>query len=193
MIQPDQGKKKGFLDRLPKMGRLSQLILVIGVFLIIFVPLWLLNNDQPRKQAELETTLTNLQKILSVEQTPKAEYQAQLDQATAEAETSKSLFPSTKQTPEILDSLRELAELNDIDVTQTKVTTDTPAKSIGPVLTIQLGLRGQVSKFENFLLALDTKFPTSQVKQLLFTAAGTTSEYDTATVTINILCYEGSK
>jgi hypothetical protein len=193
MTQPDSEKKKGFLDKLPKLGRISQLILLIGGFLVIFIPLWLLNQQQPERQAELETSLTNLQKILSVEQTPKAKFEAELAQVTAEIETNKAIFPSSKQTPEILDSLLEMAELNDIYVTQTKVSTETPKDSIGPILTITLGLRGQVSKFENFLLALDTKFPTSQIKQLQFTVAGTEEEYDTATLSINILCYEGSK
>jgi hypothetical protein len=190
MTQPEATeKKKGLLDRLPKLGRVSQLILLIGGFLVIFIPLWLLNQQQPERQAELETTLTNLQKILSVEQTPKAKYEADLAQDTAEIETNKAIFPSSKQTPEILDSLLELAELNDVYVTQTKVSTETPKKYIGPILTITLGLRGQVSKFENFLLGLDTKFPTSQIKQLTFTVVGTEEEYDTATLTIDILCY----
>jgi len=193
MTQPESGKKKSFLDRLPKMGRVSQLILLIGGFLIIFIPLWLLNQQQPQRQAELETSLTNLQKILSVEQTPKAKFEAELEQDTAEIEAAKAVFPSSKQTPEILDSLRELAELNDIYITQTKVLTATSSKSIGPVLTITLGLKGQVSKFENFLLALDTKFPTSQIKQLTFAVVGTEEEYDTATLSIDILCYEGGK
>jgi hypothetical protein len=189
MTQPESEKKKGFLDRLPTLGRVSQLILLIGGFLIIFIPLWLLNQQQPQRQAESETTLTNLQKILSVEQTPKAKFETELAQDTAEIEAAKAIFPSSKQTPEILDSLLELAELNDIYITQTKVSTETPGKYIGPILTITLGLRGQVPKFENFLLGLDTKFPTSQIKQLQFIVAGTEEEYDTATMSIDILCY----
>ena len=193
MVHPESEKKKGFLDRLPRLGRVSQFILLIFGFLIIFIPLWLLNQQQPKTQAEAETTLTNLQKILSAEQTPKAKYEAELAQVTAETEPAKAMFPSTKQSPEIVDSLLELAALNDIYVTQTKVSTATAAKSIGPVLSITLGLRGQVSKFENFLLAVDTKLPTSQIRQVTFTTAGGIEEYDTATVTIDVLCYEGAK
>jgi hypothetical protein len=192
-IHTESEKKKGFLDRLPKLGRVSQFMLLIFGFLIIFIPLWLLNQQQPKIQAEAENTLTNLQKILSAEQTPKAKYEAELAQVTAETEPAKAMFPSAKQSPEILDSLRELAELNDIYVTQTKVSTATAAKSTGPVLSIMLGLRGQVSKFENFLLAVDTNLPTSQIKQVTFTVVETEGEYDTATVTIDILCYEGDK
>jgi hypothetical protein len=194
MTQPEATeKKKGLLDRLPKLGRVSQLVLLIGVFLIIFIPLWIINQQQPEKQAQLEGTLNNLRRILSVEQTPKAEFEAELAQATAGADASKASFPAPDQAPEILDSLLELAQLNDIYVTQTAVTTSTPTGSIGPVLTFTLGLKGQIPKFQNFLLALDNKLPTSQIRAVTFTTAQTGQEYDTASVTIEVLCYGGGK
>ncbi|MBN2463348.1 MAG: hypothetical protein JXB43_07080 [Dehalococcoidia bacterium] len=194
MIQPESPeKKKGILDRLPKMGRISQLVLLIGIFLIIFIPLMVIYQQQPRVQAVLETTLSNLQKILSVEETPKARYEAELAQVTAETEAAKALFPNSSQTPEIVDTLLELANLNDIYVTQTKVSTSQPKDSIGPLLTVELGLKGQVPKFQNFLLALDTSLPTSQIKKLTFTIAETGEVYDTAKITIDILCYESGE
>lgn len=194
MIQPESSeKKKGFLDRLPKMGRLSQLILLIGGFLVIFIPLWILNQQQPERQAELNATLANLQKILSVQETPKAKFEAQLAQASADLEAVRAAYPNPTQAPEILDSLLALAQQNDIYITQTAVSTSTPTGAIGPVLTFALGLKGQIPKFQNFLLALDTKLPTSQITQATFTAAQTGQEYDTATIYINVLCYGGSK
>jgi hypothetical protein len=194
MTQPEATeKKKGFLDRLPKLGRVSQMVLLIGVFLIIFIPLWLINQQQPARQAELSATLTNLQRILATGQTPKAKYEAELAQATANSEAAKASFPALNQAPEILDSLLALAKQNDIYVTQTAITTSTPTGSIGPVLTFQLGLKGQIPKFENFLLALDTKLPTSQIKQFTFTVTGVEEEYDTASITIEVLCYGGGK
>jgi len=193
MIQPEPEKKKGLLDRLPKMGRISQLVLLIGVFLILLIPLIVINNQQSAKQIELKATLANLNKILAVEETPKAKLEAELAQINAETESAKAIFPNTSQSPEIIDSLFELAELNDIYVTQTSVSISQPKETIGPILTIQIGLKGQVPKFQNFLLALDNKLPTSQIKQLTFTIAGEEGEEDTASITIDISCYEGSK
>lgn len=195
MIQPEQEKKKGFLDRLPKLGRISQLVLLIGIFLVIFVPLWMIDQQQPERQSQLESTLSNLQKILATGQTSKAKYEAELAQATADADVAKSVFPSPNQAPEIMDSLLALAEQNDVYVTQTAITTSTPTGSIGPVLSFQLSLRGQISKFQNFLLALDNKLPTSQIKVVSFTPAQESNgqEYDTAIVTIDVLCYGGGK
>ncbi|MCJ7515733.1 MAG: hypothetical protein MUO89_07200 [Dehalococcoidia bacterium] len=193
MTQPESEKKKGFLDRLPKMGRVSQLILLIGIFLVIFVPLLIINQKQPETQSGYQTMLANMQKIISGETTPKAKYESELAQATADAEAAKAAFPAPNQAPEILDSLLELAQSNDIYVTNTSITSATPKGSIGPVLTFTLGFKGQIPKFENFLLALDTKLPTSQIKQYTFTVATTAQEYDTATIGIEVLCYEASK
>ena len=196
MIQPEaEQQKKGFLDRLPRLGRVSQLILLIVGFLILFLPMWYINNLQQPQQSDARATLANLQKILAVSETPKAKYEAELAQITAETEAAKAGYPNPNQAPEIIDSLLELAELNDIYVTQTKVATSTPKDSIGPILTITLGLKGQMPKFQNFLLALDDKLPTSEIKQLNFsivTEEAAEAE-DTATVTLDILCYTGGK
>ncbi|MCJ7653915.1 MAG: hypothetical protein MUO97_01215 [Dehalococcoidia bacterium] len=194
MTQPEATeKKKGLLDRLPKLGRVSQLVLLITIFLVVFILLWLFDQQQSKTQTTLGSTLTNLQTITAGAQTPKAKYEAELAQATAGADASRASFPAPDQAPEILDSLLELAKLNDIYVTQTAVTTSTPTGSIGPVLTFTLGLKGQIPKFQNFLLALDNKLPTSQIKQVTFTVTGVEEEYDTSSVTIEVLCYGGAK
>ena len=194
MIQPKAPeKKKSLLDRLPKLGRVSQLVLLIGIFLILFVPLFLINQQQPAREAELQATLANLQKIVAVEETPKAKLEAEMAQIKAETESSKAVFPNPNRAPEILDTLLELARLNDIYVTQTRITISRPDKAIGPILAVELGLKGQVPKFQNFLLALDNKLPTAQIKRATFTIAAKEGEYDTASIIIDIYCYEGSK
>jgi hypothetical protein len=191
MTQPEPEKKKGFLDSLPKMGRLSQLVLLIGIFLVIFIGLFMLNRQLTARQTELKGTLTNLQKILATGQTPQTQYEAKLAQATADSEAAKAAYPTPDQAPEILDSLLELAAANDIDITQTAISSATASGAIGPTLTFTLGLQGQIPKFENFLLALDTKLPTSQITGLTFTTASTEQGYDTASIKINVLSYAG--
>jgi hypothetical protein len=194
MIQPEEPeKRKGFLDRLPRLGRVSQLMLVIGIFLVIAIPLLVVNRQQQPIQTELKATLANLQKVLAGEETPKGKLEAELAQIQAETEAARALFPSTNQAPEILDSLLELAEMNDIYVTQTKVSTSQPAGATSPVLTLGLTLKGQVPKFQNFLLALNDRLPTSQIKQAAFSIAEEEGEEDTAVISIDISCYEGGE
>jgi hypothetical protein len=194
MVQQESPeKKKGFLDRLPKLGRVSQLILVIGGFLVIFVPLLLIYQQQPQKQIELKNTLANLQKVLAVAETPKAKYEAELAQATAENDAAMAVFPAPDQSPAVLEILSQLASENDIYVTGTAVSSSTPSGSIGPVLSFSLNLKGQVPKFENFLLALDTKLPTARITSVTFAIASEGKEYDTAAVKIDVLTYAGSQ
>lgn len=193
MIQSGQEKKRGIADRLPKLGRVSQLFLIIGGFLILFIPLWLLHQQQPAKQAELTTTLARLQKMLATEETPKAKLEAELHKLQSEIEAAKASYPSITQAPEIIDSLLALARENDIKVTSTRVSTSRPAKALGPVLTVELGLLGQVPKFQNFLLTLGDTLPTSQINRASFTIAPKEGEYDHATITLEIQCYEGAK
>ncbi|UCH51682.1 MAG: hypothetical protein JSV54_02695 [Chloroflexota bacterium] len=184
MIQPEkqaeEQKKQGVLDRLPKMGRVSQLILLIGVFLLIFIPLWMINKDQPEEQAKLNTTLANLQKILSVQQTPKEKYEDELAALTAGTAANKAAFPKSSQSPEILDDLMELAEVNDVYVIQTKVSTTTsdqsdsswPIEGNWPILTMQFGFVGPCPNIQNILLALGDQLPTSQITEIKWEAPG---------------------
>jgi hypothetical protein len=174
MMQPEtpETKKKSFLESLPRLGRASQLILLVGVFLVIFIPLWIVYQQQPEKQAALQGTLTNLQKILAVEQTPKARFEAELAQVTAETATAEAVFPRPNQSPEIIDNLLELANVNDLYVTETKVSSSTAAGAIGPTLTIELTLKGQIPNFQNFLLALNDRLPTSQIKMVNISMEG---------------------
>ena len=202
MIQPEEPEKKkgkSLIDRLPKLGRVSQLSLVVGVFLIVSVPLWVIYQQQPAKQAELKSTLANLENILETEETPKGKLEAELKKAEAEKEAAIAEFDDPDRSPEIIDNLIKLAELNDIDVTRTQVSTSKKILTAGKVktefsvLTFNISLKGQVPKFQNFLLALDDEFPTSEVKQVSIGVAADEGEEDTAHLIINVFCYEASE
>ncbi len=192
MKQQDTTEKKpGILDRLPKLGKTSQFVLLIGIFLVIFVGLFMLDRQLSTKKTELNGTMTNLQRILSGAQTPQSKFESDLAVATAESEAAKGAYPDPNQAPEIMDSLLELASANDIYVISTAISSDTKKGDIGPTLTFTLGLKGQIPKFENFLLALDSKLPTSQISNFTFTVASIEGNYDSGTVKITVLSYAG--
>jgi hypothetical protein len=192
MMEPGREGKKSFLDRLPKMGRISQLVLIIGAFLAIFITLLVINQNQTKTQTQLNSSLGNLQKIVTGTQTPTAKFESDLAQATADTEAAKAAFPSPQGSPQILDSLLQLADANDVSITSTQVATSGTSGGIGPILTVSLGLKGQIPKFQNFLLGLDSKLPTSKLTMVSFTVSTVTGEYDTGTVVIDIQCYGGS-
>ncbi len=193
MVEPIPEKKKGFVDRLPKMGRISQLIIIVGIIVAVFAALLFVRSKLSASQTTLDKTLANLQKITGVQQTPQTKYEADLAQAQAETEAARASFPDPQGVPKILDDLMALAEANDVYITGTKIATSTPKGGVGPVVSITVTLKGQVPKFENFLLGLDTKLPTSQIRLTTFTAAEKEGEYDTASMTIDVQTYGGSQ
>jgi len=199
MIRPEEPEqKKSFLDRLPKLGRVSQLMLIIGIFVILVIPLGMVYVQQPARQIQLKGALSNLERILEAPTTEKENLERELSKAEAELEAARAAFLSPDQSPEIIDRLLELAESNDIDVTQTQVSvveeedTDEGASQY-PVLTFKIYLEGQVPKFQNFLLALDAALLTAEVKEVTFTIAEEEGEEDTASITIDVSCYEGGE
>ena len=191
MKQPE--KQPGVLERLPKLGRISQLILLIGIFAVILAGLLVLNNRMSKDNTSLSTSLADLRNLISIDTTPKASYEAQLAKANANAEAVTALFPTPDQAPEITAKFMELASINDINITETKISTSQPKDAIGPVLSVELGLSGQVPKFENFLLAVDNEMRTTKVNSLSFSVGTTSEEYDTAVVKFDVYCYTRSK
>jgi len=201
MIQPEPKKKqkKSIAEQLPKMGRASRIALIVGVFLIVFVSLIFVGNQQASRQAELRKNIVTLQRGLSTgtQADSQAKLEAQIRQAEAETEAARAVFPVADQAPEILDRLLRLAQANEVSVTRTSMAMSQRAIAIGgkqvkyDVFTFQLSLKGQVPKFQNFLLALDDKLPTSQISAVNITVAAKETEEDTASVTIEVLCYSG--
>ena len=205
MIQPEpkEKKKAGLLSKLPKLGRVSQLLLLIGIFLILFLPLVVIYQKQPAMQAGLQQEFSLLQKVLATPTTQngdKGAVEAELKRVADETEAVRTIFPDPDKSPEIIDRLIQLAESNDIDITQAKVSTS--KQKIGEAkdavewdkLTFEIGLKGQVAKFQNFMLALgkDDKLQTCVVREVTFTVAKKEGDKDTASLKIDVFCYKGS-
>jgi len=201
MIQPEPEEKKkvSLLDKLPKLGRASQLMLLVGIFLIVFIPLWVINQQQPAKQVELRHELSLLEIILQTPTTKKDITEAELKKVEAQEESAKAAFPSPDQNCKIINRLLELAESNDLGVTSVAESTSEETVSGDedatewPVLTYEIGLDGQIPNFQNFILALDDKFTTCRVEEVVFTVAEEEGEEDTASLKIDVFCYAGSE
>ena len=150
-------------------------------------------KQQPLKQEQLKHELSLLQKISGASTTQSDRLKLQLRIAEGQVVTARGSFPRLDQGLEIVSGLVELAEENGIDVMGTE--TRLPDKDIGaakyPVLTFVIHARGQVPKFQNFLLDLNDTFPTCQIKEVLFDVATEEGKEDKAVLTIDITCYEG--
>lgn len=200
----DKKKEKSLLERLPKLSRTSQTILILALLIAVFLPTYLIYYQQPRARAGLESSRISLQKILEVELTPKARLEADLIKTRDETVAARAAYPNPNQVPELVNHLIGLAKQNDVKVTETQVSISklpapresgkdktTPAERIDTIVSIRLGLKGQVSHFQNFLLALDSQFPTARIKQVNFAISSEEGEEDTGGLSLDIMCYQG--
>lgn len=208
MMPPDrkakeEKKKKGILERLPRLSPISQTVLILAMLVAMFVPTYLIYYQQPKSRAMLESSLASLQKVLAAEQTPKERLEADLKKAEEQLTRAKEAYPDPNHVPELVDKLIQLAKEENVDMTGTKVTisklpppketakgeTKAPAERIETVLTAELSLKGQVSSFQNFMLALDSQFPTARIKKVTFTISSEEGKEDTGELSLLILCY----
>ena len=91
MVQPEltEDKKVPPRRKMPRLGRVSQWALLIGIFLILFIPGRLMYQQQLLKQAELNREFANLQTVLSTPDTERDRLQVQIKQAEAELLAAK--------------------------------------------------------------------------------------------------------
>ena len=195
MAQEETKGKSSREARLPKFSPVALLILLVGIFLVIAIPLYLIFSQQQIKQAELNQQYSILQKAIGKQESPevlKKGIESEIISAQKELAAAKTVFPNPDQSPEIIDNIMTLAKANGIEITKTLVSASRSAITVGndvieyPVLNFDVTLKGQVPKFQNFLLALNNKFPTSELKKVYFRISGKEDEEDTANIVISV-------
>jgi len=181
--------------RLPQISPITRLILIIGIVLVLAIPLYLVYSQQLVKQSELNQQLTILQKALGSTESPdvlKKNIGIEMSDAYKNLVTTKAIFPNSDQSLEIIDNLIKLAKTNGIDITKTQVAASTASIKVGtdtigyPVTSFDINLRGQVSKFQNFLLSLINSVPSSQIKKVYFKIPEKEDEEATANLVLTV-------
>lgn len=195
MMQDETKEKSPHSIRLPKFSPVARLILFTGIFLVIAIPFYLILSQQQAKQAELNQQYSILQKATGKQESPevlKKGIEAEISSAQKELAAARAVFPNPDQSPEIIDNIMTLAKANGIEITKTLVSASHSAIIVGndtvgyPVLNFDITLKGQVPKFQNFLLALNSRFPTSELKKVYFRIPGKEDEEDTANIVISV-------
>jgi hypothetical protein len=188
-------QKKPKSISLPKISPVTRLILFTGIFLIIGIPLYLVYSQQQIKKLELNQQLGILQKAMGSTGSPdvlRKDAESEIVEARRDLETARSIFPNSDQSPEIIDGLIKLAKANGAEITKTQVVTSEASVKVGsdtmlfPAMTLDINLRGQVPKFQNFLLALINSLPTSQIKKVYFNVSEKEGQEDTGNVVLTI-------
>ena len=186
-------KKETFIDKLPKLGSASQLLLLVGIFLILFIPMFIIYQQQPVKRDLLEHELSNLQTILAADMpTKQDELRAQIAATEADIEMAKESYPGC-ECHNIIDVLLMMADSSDIVITKTTtdMSDENEARSQYPVLTFEVYFTGQVPKFQNFILDLNDRFQTSVIKGVDFQIADKEGDEDIAILRIDVTCNKG--
>jgi cell division protein FtsL len=164
-----QADKKANSSRIPRLGKLSRLLLIIGIFAIIFIPVAIVYRQQPVKRTELQQEMANIQKILEVPLTEKERLQAEINKANAMTEVAEESFPRGDPGVDIVEGLFELAEKSDLVISgmETDLPNDEDQGEF-PVLHFTITLTGQIAKVQNLLLQINDRYPTSVIKRADF-------------------------
>ena len=196
MASPIQAPKKtgnSILQRLPRLSTSVWLILIFCLFLIAMLPMAMSYMDQATKQQALRLQVNQLQ---SQYDTVKAKMAGQSSLSTevgklkAEAEAARKLYEEGCDNLRSSQILMDLAWKNDITIISMSVSPSqgTVLGTKYPALTYVLNLSGQVANFQNFLLAVDKRFPSSQYMDINITPATVEGNMDIATLSIQIMC-----
>jgi cell division protein FtsL len=183
-----QPEKKTFISRLPRLSKVSQILLISGICAVFLIPSILIKNQQQSKQAMLQQELTNLENILSVPLTEKERLQAEINKVEAEREIAIERFPKADPGIAIVQGLYELADKNDLIISRidTLRNEDKNTSDQFAVLSFRIYVTGQISKVQNFLLDVNERYQTSVMTKALFIILEGTGSEDTSTLDFDI-------
>ena len=181
------------LQRLPRLGTRVWILIILCLFLVAVIPLATGYTEQAAQQQALKLQISQLQtqydalKAKMASQPPAA---AELGKLKTEAEAAKLLYKNVADNPEISQAIMNLAWDNDITITSMGVSSS-KNKILDkeyPVLVYSLSLTGQVASFQNFLIAIGNKLPSSQYTTITITPATVEGELDTASMVLQVYC-----
>jgi hypothetical protein len=108
----------------------------------------------------------------------------------AELEAAKAQYKKVDDNAGVSQILMNLAWDYDITIAGMSVSTST-GKMAGadyPVLSYSLSLTGQVANFQNYLIAVGKKLPSSQFNDVIISPATVEGELDNASISMQVYC-----
>jgi hypothetical protein len=190
----EEGKeKKNILARLPKLSRVSLLILFIGAFLIIIIPLILVQNTEKAKQADYREQVQMLENIVANPATQVSALENDIRQAETNLANYQNKFPEEINNTTAIDELVALADANNVYIVKltsslkdiTVITTDN-RKFIEPSLVCELSVAGYSASIQKFLIEL-YKVPPCIINTVTMNMALTESDIDLAIIDLQLL------
>jgi hypothetical protein len=192
-IKEERKQKKNILDRLPKLSRLSLLIIFVGAFLIIIIPLIMVQNTEKTKRDDYRQQVQMLENILANPATQVSALEDDIRKAEASLENYQNRFPEEIYNTTAVDELVSLADSNNVYIVKltsslkdiTIVTSD-KRKFVKPSLVCGLSVAGDSANIQKFLIELD-KVPPCMINSVAMNFALTEYDVDVAIIDLQIL------
>jgi hypothetical protein len=191
------GSKKGtssnIFRKLPRLSTTVWLLIVSALILIFAVPLFLGYFGEASSQSLQKNLLNQLQTRYNDLQKQSGSQAALLSEVTAltkDVEKAKLSYGNVDNSIEVSRDLIELAWKYDITINSMNMA-QVKTKYSGieyPVLVYVISMTGQVPAFQNFLIAVGNKLPSSQVSQIIIQPAVEQGKLDKATINLQVVC-----
>jgi hypothetical protein len=196
MVSPVDAKKPfggKIFQKLPRLSTSVWLLIIVALVLVVVVPMITAYIDATSQQKPLRERLSKLQSQyadLQKQLTPQGALIIQIDQLKADVEAAKSIYGNACDSVETSRELINMAWQYDVTITNMQAN---PAieKIQGkdyPGISYVLNMSGQVANFQNYLIAVGNKFPSSRPDVLIIQPAISEGMLDHAALTVWIVC-----
>lgn len=180
--------RSGALDKLPKISRLSVLILMVGIFVIVMVALLLLLNQQKAETPALQNEISNLRKIasgVSVQLSALREEVAAEERAVAGL---KSGLPVATEGANINEQILKLSQASDVHVTKISAVPGeiTLGSYKGKAMVYTIALSGEGGKIQGFISSL-RQIESGNVSSVSISPSGSESVMDVGQVVLQVM------
>jgi len=192
-VEAPKSTTSSIAQRLPRLSTSVWLILILSIFLIIMVPMVTSYLDQVSQQAavQLQTNLVQSQiDALKIKMASQSTVTTEAAKMKADMEAAKAQYKSVDDNAGVSQILMDLAWDYDITIIGMSVSTSM-GKMAGadyPMLSYSLSLTGQVANFQNFLIAVGNKLPSSQFNNVTINPATVEGELDNASISMQVYC-----
>ena len=196
MATPIQEPKKtgnSILQRLPRLSSSVWLIIIVCLFLIVMIPMAMNYMAQSSKQEALRVQVSQQQALydaVKAKMAGPASPSTDVGKLKAEADAATKMYQEGCDNLLSSQVLMDLAWKNDVTITSMGVSSSQGniLEKSYPGFTYSLSLSGQVAGFQNFLIAVGQRFPSSLYQNITITPATVEGNLDTASISIQILC-----
>jgi len=185
--------KTNISQRLPRLSTSVWLILILALFLIAMVPMVTGYIEQISQQTAIQLQINLVQSQIDALKAKMASQSSATTEAAkmkADLEAAKLQYKNVDDNAEVSQIIMGLAWDYDITITSMSVS-QAKSKILGTdytVLSYSLSLTGQVANFQNFLIAVGTKLPSSQFTSVVISPATVEGELDNASISMQVYC-----